>query len=118
MNHADPHGWAGAQAQLHDAARAARQVADDREPGPVQPCSPAVPQTPQGSAPLMPAEPETRQQPRHPVHTLTGRQLRDYRRELEHALKDPPPTHRSATCSAATSRGPGRPKVKGRACNG
>ena len=89
MNHADPPGWAGARAQLHDAARTARQVADGTEPAPAQPCSPPVPR-PRTEAPLMPADPTPSQQPGHPVHTLTARQLRDYRRDLEHALKDLP----------------------------
>ena len=38
----------------------------------------------------MPAEPVPSQQPRHPVQTLTAPQLRDYRRELEYALKHLP----------------------------
>jgi len=34
----------------------------------------------------MPAEPGTSQQPSHPLPTLTAAELRDYRRDLEHAL--------------------------------
>jgi hypothetical protein len=82
MNRSEPSGWAGARAQLHDAARAACQVADDRELPP--PFSAAVPM-PRTEAALMPAELAPGQQPRHPVRTLTARQLRDYRRDLEHA---------------------------------
>ncbi len=36
--------------------------------------------------PPAPAEPATVAQPRHPVHALTTFELRDYRRELEHAI--------------------------------
>jgi hypothetical protein len=35
----------------------------------------------------MPTEPVTVQPPGHPVHALTTYEIRDYRRELEHALK-------------------------------
>jgi len=89
MNHTDPHGWAGAQAQLHDAAYAARQIADDTERAAPPPSSAAVPR-PRAEAPLMPAEPDASQQPCHPVRALTTRQLGDYRRDLEHALKHLP----------------------------
>jgi hypothetical protein len=93
MNHTDPHDWAGAQAQLHDAARAARQLADDRDTAPAwplpPPSRPAVP-GPRQEAPLLPAGQATRQQPRRPVSTLTARQLREYRRDLEYALTDLP----------------------------
>jgi hypothetical protein len=35
----------------------------------------------------MPAEPETVDQPPHPMHALTTYELRDYRRQIEHAIK-------------------------------
>lgn len=35
----------------------------------------------------MPADPVTVPQPGHPTHALTTYELRNYRRELEHALK-------------------------------
>lgn len=35
----------------------------------------------------MPTEPVTSGQPKHPVHALTTYELRDLRRELEHAIK-------------------------------
>ncbi len=89
MTRTEPVGWAAARAQLHDAARAARQVADGRHPAPAPPSSPAVPR-PRTEAALMPAEPVPSQQPRYPVQALTARQLRAYRRDLEHALKDLP----------------------------
>jgi hypothetical protein len=38
----------------------------------------------------MPSEPLTVQPPQHPMHALTTYELRDYRRELEHALKSFP----------------------------
>lgn len=38
----------------------------------------------------MPAEPVTVAQPKHPLHALTTYELRDYRRELEHALNTLP----------------------------
>jgi hypothetical protein len=74
----------GAAAQLRDAARAARQVASGRETGP----APAPPPTPGpgSAAPIVPAQPVSGQQPSHPVHTLTARELREYRRDLEQAL--------------------------------
>ena len=85
MTRTEPAGWAGARAQL---PAAARQVADGRH-APVPPSSTAVPR-PRTEAALMHAEPARSQQPRHPVQTLTATQLRDYRRELEHALKHLP----------------------------
>ena len=89
MNHTEPPGWAGARAQLHDAARTAHQLADGTQPAKAEPGRPPVPR-PRTEVPLMPADPAPRQQPRHPVATLTARQLRDYRRDLEHALRDLP----------------------------
>jgi len=86
MNHTDKSAWAGAQEQLHDAARAARQVADGGEPAPPPPPRPAVP-GPSPDAPFMPADPVTSQQPGYPAPALTARQLREYRRDLEHALR-------------------------------
>jgi hypothetical protein len=38
----------------------------------------------------MTAEPSTVDQPKHPTHALTTYELRNYRRELEHALKTLP----------------------------
>jgi hypothetical protein len=38
----------------------------------------------------MPTEPAAVQPPKHPTHALTTYELRDYRRELEHALKTVP----------------------------
>jgi len=38
----------------------------------------------------MTAEPVTVEQPKHPVHALTTYELRDYRRDLEHAIKGIP----------------------------
>jgi len=38
----------------------------------------------------MPTEPVAVQPPKHPTHALTTYELRDYRRELEHALKTVP----------------------------
>ena len=38
----------------------------------------------------MTAEPVYVQPPPHPLHALTTYELRDYRRELEHALATPP----------------------------
>jgi hypothetical protein len=38
----------------------------------------------------MPTEPLAVPQPKHPTHALTTYELRDYRRELEHALKTVP----------------------------
>jgi hypothetical protein len=38
----------------------------------------------------MPTEPVAVQPPKHPTHALTTYELRDYRRELEHALKAVP----------------------------
>ena len=35
----------------------------------------------------MSAEPVTITQPQHPLHALTTYELRDYRRQLEHAIK-------------------------------
>ena len=35
----------------------------------------------------MTAEPVTVQPPKHPLHALTSYELRDYRRDLEHAIK-------------------------------
>jgi hypothetical protein len=35
----------------------------------------------------MPAEPLIPGQPKHPLHALTTYELRDYRRDLEHAIK-------------------------------
>jgi hypothetical protein len=35
----------------------------------------------------MPTEPATVDQPAHPMHALTTYELRDYRRQLEHAIK-------------------------------
>ena len=35
----------------------------------------------------MPAEPVTITQPQHPLHALTTYELRDYRRQLEQAIK-------------------------------
>jgi hypothetical protein len=86
MNHADQPAWARARAQLHDAARGARQVAYDRDTAPARSLPPpsrsAVPGPRQGAS-LMPTGPATSQQPCRPVHTLTARQLREYRRDLE-----------------------------------
>jgi len=80
---------AGVAAQLHDAACAARQVAAARETAPPSP-PPTLPGTavpgPRKDAPIMPAEPVTSQQPSHPLHALSARELRDYRRDLEQAL--------------------------------
>jgi hypothetical protein len=39
----------------------------------------------------MPIEPGTVSQPKHPVSQLTTYELRDYRRQLEHAIADLPP---------------------------
>jgi hypothetical protein len=36
----------------------------------------------------MPAEPVAVTPPQHPLHALTTYELRDYRRRLEHAIKD------------------------------
>ena len=38
----------------------------------------------------MTSEPMTVPPPKHPMHALTTFELRDYRRELEHALKTSP----------------------------
>jgi hypothetical protein len=38
----------------------------------------------------MPTEPVAVPPPKHPTHALTTYELRDYRRELEHALKTVP----------------------------
>ncbi len=38
----------------------------------------------------MPTEPVAVPPPKHPMHALTTYELRDYRRELEHALKTVP----------------------------
>jgi hypothetical protein len=38
----------------------------------------------------VPAQPAPGQQPSHPVHTLTARELREYRRDLEQALNGLP----------------------------
>ncbi|MDQ2813681.1 MAG: hypothetical protein M3Z75_17900 [Actinomycetota bacterium] len=38
----------------------------------------------------MPSEPANIEPPPHPVHALTTYELRDYRRQLEHALKTLP----------------------------
>lgn len=38
----------------------------------------------------MPAEPMPVEQPKHPIHALTTYELRDYRRQLEHAVKTLP----------------------------
>jgi hypothetical protein len=35
----------------------------------------------------MPAEPAAVDQPKHPIHALTTYELKDYRRELERAIK-------------------------------
>jgi hypothetical protein len=35
----------------------------------------------------MPTEPANLDQPKHPMHALTTYELRNYRRDLEHALK-------------------------------
>jgi hypothetical protein len=35
----------------------------------------------------MPSEPANLDQPKHPIHALTTYELRNYRHELEHALK-------------------------------
>jgi len=35
----------------------------------------------------MPAEPVTTSAPKHPIHALTTYELRDYRHQLEHAIK-------------------------------
>jgi hypothetical protein len=39
---------------------------------------------------MMPTEPAAVQPPQHPMHALTTYELRDYRRELERALKTLP----------------------------
>jgi hypothetical protein len=36
----------------------------------------------------MPADPETVEQPKHPLTQMTTYELRDYRKQLEHALRD------------------------------
>jgi hypothetical protein len=45
------------------------------------------PRQPVSSQPMTPAEPGTVAVPRHPVHSLTTFELRDYRRDLERAIK-------------------------------
>lgn len=90
MNPTGPPARAGVAAQLHDAARAARQVAADRETSPPSALpGPAIP-GPRTDAPIMPAEPAASQQPSHPLHALSARDLRDYRRDLEQALNGLP----------------------------
>ena len=42
------------------------------------------------SQPPVPAEPVTIDLPKHPMYALTTYELRDYRRQLEHALKTLP----------------------------
>lgn len=44
------------------------------------------PGQPAGSHPTVPAGPVTVAPPGHPVHALTTFELRNYRRELEHAI--------------------------------
>jgi len=92
MNRTDQPGWTGTRAQLHDAARAARQVADDRETIPSQPLPTAThgAATGPGAPAPAPAGPGTSHPPSHPVTMLTAAELRDYRRDLEHALKNLP----------------------------
>ncbi len=48
------------------------------------------PAQPALSHPPVPAGDVTVETPKHPVHALTTYELRDYRRELEHALKHLP----------------------------
>ena len=42
---------------------------------------------PARSQPPTPADPETVETPKHPLHALTSYELRNYRRDLEHAIK-------------------------------
>jgi hypothetical protein len=89
MTQTSEHGWAGVRAQLHDAARAARQVAEDREPVPVPPGTTAVPR-PRQETPVMPADPAASPQPRHRVPARAARQLLEHRRDRDHPLPDLP----------------------------
>ena len=45
---------------------------------------------PARNQPPLPAEPVTVEKPKHPTYALTTYELRDYRRQLEHALKTLP----------------------------
>src|SRR5690349_15144770 len=95
MRRTDPRVWARLGAQLHDAARAARQVADDREPAPAGhspgPLPTLIAITPPGDVtpgqcprPRKDGLPMNTPQPPHPLHALTTYELARYRRELEH----------------------------------
>jgi hypothetical protein len=45
------------------------------------------PRQPAGNQPTTPPEPRTVALPKHPVHSLTTFELRDYRRDLERAIR-------------------------------
>jgi hypothetical protein len=52
----------------------------------------------------MPTDPAAVEQPKHPMHALTTYELRDYRRQLERAIKGIAPDAPGASRSQASAR--------------